>query len=83
MGSRSDDMVVPTKLGSSELPQITIEESSSEALADSSTPEKLRARCDEIEGIKVMGLTDDELECFHSFTPAMRRKLNRKVNSFS
>lgn len=81
MGSYSDDMVSPAKDGSSELPQITIEESTSEA--DPSTGEKLRARCDEIEGIKVMGLTDEELECFYSFTPAMRKKLNRKVNSLS
>lgn len=73
-------MVVPTKNDSSELPIVTIEESSSEANPRSSTPEKERARCDEIEGLRVIGLTDEELDCYNSFTPAMRRRLNRKVN---
>lgn len=80
MDSHSEKMVVPSKLDSSEAPVISIEESASETVPRSSSPEKQRARCDEIEGMNVIGLTDEELECYNNFTPAMRRKLNRKVN---
>lgn len=40
-------------------------------------------RYDEIEGIGVIGLSDEELDFFYSFTPVMRKRMNRKVRPIS
>lgn len=33
----------------------------------------------ELEGIRVIGMSDEECDFFHSFTPEMRKRLNHKV----
>lgn len=51
----------------------------SPTVASSATPTAKASFC-EIENIRVIGLSDEERDIFFSFTPQMRKKLNRKID---
>lgn len=40
-----------------------------------------RGNSREIDGIRVIGMTDEECDFFNSFSPQMRKRLNRKVRT--
>lgn len=45
------------------------------------TDGKPAVRFHEVDGIGVIGMSDDELDFFYSFTPDMKKSMNRKVSA--